>query len=127
MSARIEGAAELLAMLRNAKDEVNDKTRKIVSKGALNIKNDWRKKWTGFRHAPYLPAAVTYDVASEGDLISAEIGPDKAKRQGALGNLLEFGSVNNPPHPAGVPALDAEEPRFVQAMEDLAAELMGER
>jgi hypothetical protein len=42
----------------------------------------------------------------------AIIGPDKGGPQGALGNLLEYGSVKNPPHRDGGRALDVEEPRF---------------
>ena len=46
--------------------------------------------------------------------LEAEIGPDKSRPQGALGNLLEFGSENNPPHNDGGRALQAEEPRFLE-------------
>jgi len=57
----------------------------------------------------------------------AEIGPDKLRRQGPLGNLLEYGSVHNAPHPHMIPAAEAEQPRFEQAMEDLSARLLEDR
>jgi hypothetical protein len=91
----------------------------VVSKGALNIKNDWRKAWSGLAHAPSLPAAITYDTTIRVSDVEAEIGPDKARRQGSLGNIVEFGTAKNPPNPGGAPALEREEPRFVKAAEDL--------
>lgn len=93
--------------------------RLVVQKGALNVKRDWQNAWSGLAHAPYLAAAVTYDTAVTASGVEAEIGPDKSRRQGALGNLIEFGSANNGPITGGEPALQAEEPRFVEAMERL--------
>ncbi|MFI2664882.1 hypothetical protein [Micromonospora carbonacea] len=101
--------------------------RKVVQKGALNIKTDWRRRWTGHPHAPRLPYAVTYDTRETPTGSSAEIGPDKEKTQGALGNLFEFGSVNNAPIPGGIPAAEAEKPRFEKALEDLAVRLLEDR
>jgi hypothetical protein len=98
--------------------------RKVVAKGGLNIKNDWREGWAGMAHAPLLPLSIGYDVNVSASGIEAEIGPDKDKAQGALGNLLEFGSVNNPPNPAGQKALDREEPRFVQALENIVGKIL---
>jgi hypothetical protein len=124
MGVTVTGADEWEAQLDKAVEELIPEARKVVSKGALNIKEEWRRRWSGFRHAPALPYAVTYDTAEEGTRLSAEIGPDKDKRQGALGNLLEFGSPNNAPHPAGSPALDAEQPRFEKAIENLGLQLL---
>lgn len=92
----------------------------IVTRGALNIKRDWRAAWQG--HATYaaLPNAVTYDIKRQFRSVEAEIGPDKDARQGALGNLIEFGSVKNSPNPGGLPALMAEVPRFQRAIERAA-------
>jgi len=127
LSVTVSGMDEWETVLAKANEDVTPEARKVVSKGALNIKNDWRRRWSGFRYAPALPYAVTYDTAEEGTRLSAEIGPDKDKRQGALGNLLEFGSVNNAPRPAGSPALDAEQPRFERAIEDLGLQLLEEK
>jgi hypothetical protein len=55
----------------------------------------------------------------------AIIGPDKGAPQGALGNLLEYGSVKNPPHRDGGRAADAEEPRFEAQMALLAERGLG--
>jgi hypothetical protein len=98
--------------------------RAAVNKGAVNIKNDWRREWAGLSHAPALAAAITYDVKVAGRGIEAEIGPDPSRRQGPLDNIIEFGTVNNAPHPGGAPALRREEPRFVKAAEDLIAGIL---
>ena len=58
-------------------------------------------------------------------LHEAEIGPDKLRPQGPLGNLIEFGSINNPPHPGGLPAALREEPRFEKAAADAAEDAAG--
>lgn len=103
-----------------------DEAAKVVEKGALNIKNDARRRVGFLRHAPAYPAAIGYDSRRGFRGPEAEIGPDKNKRQGALGNLIEHGSVNNPPHPHMAPAAEAEMPRFERAMTDLAARLLEE-
>lgn len=92
----------------------------VVAKGALNIKNDWRASAAGLKHAPLYPASISYDLIPSPDRLEAEIGPDKNKPQGALGNLIEYGSSKNPPHLDGARALAAEEPRFIAACADAA-------
>lgn len=93
--------------------------RAVVAKGALNIKNDWRGRSSGLAHAPRYPYSIGYDTDVLAGSVRAVIGPDKDKPQGALGNLIEFGSAKNPPHNDGGQALQAEEPRFVAAIEAL--------
>lgn len=85
---------------------------KVVKRGAGNVKKGWinNAKITAGKHARAYPYSVTYDI--EGT--SAEIGPDKSKRQGALGNLMEYGSSSNPPHNDGGRALDTEAPLFIE-------------
>lgn len=116
----IDDLNRLAAELDTAAGVAPEEARKVVAHGAFNIKKDWRQAWTGLAHAPALPYAISYDVRQVGGRVAAEIGPDKDKRQGALGNLIEYGSVNNAPRPGGLPALEREAPRFEKAMEDLA-------
>jgi hypothetical protein len=119
---RIDGAngAEILAAdLDQAAAKALPEVRKVLQKGALNIKTDWRRAWTGLEHAPALPYAITYDTEETPTRVSAEIGADKEKRQGSLANLIEYGSVNNPPNPAGARALLNEEPRLEKALGDV--------
>lgn len=110
----------LMADLTRAQSRAVGEVTAVVNRGALNIKADWAARWSGMAHAPALPAAVTYDMVAWGMTIRAEIGPDKARRQGALANLIEFGSIKNAPRPGGLPALAAEQPRLEAALAAIA-------
>lgn len=104
--------------------EVPEEAAKVVEKGALNIKNGARRRIGRPAHAPAYGSSISYDMRNAMTGPEAEIGPDKGRRQGALGNLLEYGSVNNAPIPHIRPAVDEELPRFHAAMEDLAGKLL---
>jgi hypothetical protein len=97
----------------------------VVAKGAVNIKKDAARRISGLAHAPAYPRSIGYDLYQSLRGPSAIIGPDKSKPQGALGNLLEYGSIKNPPHPHFGPAGDAEEPKFGAALEALAVKTLG--
>lgn len=100
--------------------------KRVTERGAFNIKKDWRDRWSGHPHIPHLAKAVTYDVTSKRDEVEAEIGPDKERRQGPLGNIIEHGTVHNAPIPGGAPALAAEEPRYMKALADLGEKVLGD-
>lgn len=110
--------------LSSIPDNLRRDVRQVVSKGALNVKKDWADRWRGHASIRHLPRSINYDVQSDGNGASAEIGPDAAKIQGNLAHFIElgnaeYGSVRNAPIPGGLPALAAEEPRFVRALADL--------
>lgn len=119
-----EGLVELERQLAGVPEILPARVRPVVQRGALNIKNDWRRRWSGLAHAPAVPRAISFDTRVGADEIKAEVGPDKAARQGALGNILEFGTVKNAPIPGGLPALAAEEPRFVEALQAVVEEII---
>jgi hypothetical protein len=115
---------ELTALVREFDEALVDAmpaVRAVVQKGALNIKTNARERISGHPHAPAYPYSITYDTKVSGTSAEAEIGPDKSRRQGALGNILEYGTGNNAPIPHIRPAADEELPKFEKAMEDLAA------
>jgi hypothetical protein len=122
---------ELAEDLRLASEEVIAKMRPVVSRGAANIKDDWRTAWkTLGPHITDLPWKVNYDLDDDGSTIDAQIGPDLEKGgQAPLANIIEFadGNVRSAPHPAGAHALAAEEPRFEQAVADVAEQLLDGR
>jgi len=129
VTARLEGLDEWIDSLENAAETLVDEIKPVVSKGALNIKTDWRAGWkTLGPHITDLPRKITYDVDVEGTRVSAEIGPDKELGgQAPLANVIEYGSVNNAPHPAGAHALAAEEPRFLDQIADATVRLLEKR
>jgi hypothetical protein len=113
------------APVKAAKDVV-----KAANKGALNVKNEARSsvQRTAPVHNAHAADFINYDVSGLGSTVSAEIGYDKDKGKragkrtgpGGIGNLLEFGGGkdHSPPHHDLRRALEAEEPRWVNAVGD---------
>lgn len=124
MTVEAHGLVELLADFARAQTRSVGEFAGVVTKGAVNVKTDWRQRWSGIGHAPALPAAVTFDVTYGFGRIEAEIGPDKDMRQGPLGNIIEFGTENNAPIPGGLPAAAAEAPRFEKALGDIGGRML---
>lgn len=88
----------------------------VVSKGALNVKRDWQRGWTGIRHAPRLPQSITYTTTVRVAGVEAEIGPEAAVGQGFLGRVIHDGGAHNAPRPAGHEALAREQPKLAAAL-----------
>lgn len=64
-------------------------------------------------HARLYPNSITTTTKRTARGIEVEVGPNKDLPQGALGNLLEFGSSNNGPHPHLVPAWENAQPAWI--------------
>lgn len=113
--------------LERAADELPEQAEKVVGRGLLNIKKDWKARWTGHAHIPHLPNAINYDVVRRGDDIGGEVGVDQRKRQGPLGGIIAWGDGPNAPLPGPLEAIAAEEPKFEKAMADLLEKLLARR
>jgi hypothetical protein len=127
MSVDTSGLQSLSAALAAAGAEAERAARAVVSRGALNIKNDWRAnaRSSGGRHARLYPLSIGYDlIPTPGGGTGAVIGPDKDGPQGPLGNILEYGTSRQGGHNDGGRALLAEEPRFIAAVEQLGGGLL---
>lgn len=115
----ISGLDDLIRDLSDAPRKVQRQVPEVVRKGAVNVRDEWRQRASGLRHAPAYPRSITFDDEWQGNGYEARIGPDKTLPQGALGNLIEYGSANNPPQGHGSAAATSEEPRFEKALEHL--------
>lgn len=115
----------LAAVFRTNAVRAQVQARAVVERGALNVKRGWRANatTTAGRHARLYPSSISYDMRPHPTGASAEIGPDKTRPQGALGNLLEFGSVKNPPHMDGARALAAEQAAFMAHVAAIGAQM----
>lgn len=120
-------AADLAAAPALVKRDV----RAVVSKGALNIKNQLRDEMRESPSFKGVGGAISYDLREAGgfgaDVIEAEVGPTtEAGSPGNLANIAYFGTSRGGgatvPDPQG--ALDAEGPRFVAALEALIAKAL---
>lgn len=128
MGVVVRGLDEFVRDLESLAERARRRFPKVVSRGALNIKTDWRARWDAIKqprtHIPHLVDGIGYDTDDSPPEWSASIGVARSNSQAPLAHLLEFGSVNNPPYPGGQASLDDEEPRFVQAVAEAAEELL---
>lgn len=118
------GLDKLVADLGMQPMRVEAATRSVVQRGAMNVKRDAQNLISGLAHAPHYPRSITYDTRWTGRGSEAEIGPDKNRRQGALGNILEYGTAKNAPLAHLGPALDLEGPRFEQNLAELVEKML---
>jgi hypothetical protein len=89
----------------------------VVAETATATRDILREDATGHPKARHFPRSITHDVRG----LTAEIGPDKGRTQGALGNLLYFGSVNNAPVlPPPTSALERVRPLFEAGIAEAA-------
>lgn len=95
-----------------------------LTKSADSLKEAMRADAGGIGHAPYFPDSITAEVKTTVGQFTAEVGPDKDLRQGALGNILYFGTSKNGPVLDINGPLDGEAPKFEKAIEDVAGKLL---
>ena len=89
----------------------------LVERTAVAVRDDMRRKARGHKRFRSFPSSITHDVRG----LRAEIGPDKNKRQGPLGNILYFGTAKTGPvleHPSAALA------RAVSALEAALASVV---
>ena len=100
---------------------------RVLERGALGVKNsmaeDARSRHGGF--ARHFYRSISYDRRYGVGRLSYEIGPDKSRRQGALGNLLYFGSSRNAPTLDIEAGLNAEEPKLLSEMGKMLERVTG--
>lgn len=133
VSVDVDGMAAWNEALRLVKEEGPTKFERVVGKGCSNIKRTWRERWgRGFgSHIPHIKWSINYDVTRETEThIVGEVGADRLHwQQGVLAHIIEFGNLEygnlrNAPIPGGLPALKLEEPLYVNAVGDLAEQLL---
>lgn len=123
---QIDGLKQLATDLTLVSPKIIAGAKAITAKGALNVKQGMQDDFSGIAHAPHFPRSITYTTrqSANGD-VTAEIGPDKDKPQGALGNILAFGTSKNGPVADITAALQREEPNFVNFLTRLAEGSLG--
>ena len=133
--------APVAAAVREAATAIRDDLRQVAALGSRSSKGladglslgadgkvrDGRGRFVshggGSGRLPAFPKSITADVRG----LSAEIGPDKNLRQGALGNILYFGTAKTVPvleHPSR--ALQRQADPFATAVQDAATAALGE-
>lgn len=98
--------------------------RAAVERGAFNVMRTAQKLAPFGPRTPFYPASITYDIEIELAAVEAEIGPDKDKPQGPLGNVFEFGTSEVAPQAHVGPAVDIENPNFYRVVGAIAAKAL---
>lgn len=110
-------AADLL----HAAGEVVAGVPGVVTRGAVNVKNQLRAEMGASRHFRGAAADIDFDLTETASGVEAEIGPHSGPgNPGALANIAYFGTSRGGgtvPDPEG--ALEAEVPRFESALDAL--------
>ena len=124
MKVRVDGSEvrELSHDLGEVPDRVIPEVKKSVSRGALNIKNDMARDARSDGSYRHFHRSISYDLVRDG--LAAEIGPDKNRVQGALGNILYFGTSKNAPVLNLGGPLYREAPRFEAALRRIAGDIL---
>ena len=113
----------LAAWLRGADPKVNRAAPAVVKKGANNVKDAWNEQASKSRH---FNITASYDVEVSGDVVEAEIGPNRHFRSNRLAGIYHFGGANGGGGTGGDPVrvLEAAAPNFEQAIADLIDEAL---
>lgn len=90
---------------------------KAVKVTSQKVRDDARNRIKGHKYLPAYPYSITYDVKVTAEGVEGEIGPDKGRAQGPLGNIIEYGTSKNAPIPHLGPALDANAEDLVAGIE----------
>jgi len=91
--------------------------RKAVQVTSQKVRDDARNRIKGHKYLPAYPYSITYDTKVTAEGVEGEIGPDKGRAQGPLGNIVEYGTSKNAPIPHLGPALDANAEDLVAGVE----------
>ena len=133
MDADFGELMQLEADIEHAADALPKYLRKALDVTSISVKKDAQATVKGRKGLGHAAGAIDYELkGSSGSVseMSSEIGYDKGKPAGALGNLIEFGAPNSgnqlaPSHDLGN-ALLANEADFVRGVEAAAADAMRE-
>lgn len=120
------GLDQLRNDLSTAPTRVHGNVVKAGKVNAHRIRDTARRIISGHPYLPAYPSSITYDVTDRGvgRGFLSEIGPDKGRNQGPLGNFVEYGKPNQAPLPHLSPALDAQLPDLELGLAKAAADAL---
>lgn len=107
MSVEVTGLQQVTEALVASPERLAVNLRKAVQVTCRRVRDDARRRIADHRYLPAYPYSITYDTRVLPDGVEGEIGPDKDRPQGPLGNIVEYGTSKNAPLPHLGPALDA--------------------
>jgi len=124
-----DGTAELrqfaIAVGRLA-DSAYEDVDAVISKGAVNVKSEMIADVASSPHFKGMAGSITYEHHNTKGVIRREIGPDKGRRGGSLGNIYYFGTSRGGGSGDIEKPLRSEEPRLLSAMHALVEKWAGQ-
>ena len=120
MKIEVSGAREFAADLGRVAFTATLAVRPVVEKALLNVKKDARQRVSSHPSWRQLPSTISYEMTGP---LSGEVGYED-RGQGNLAVIAEFGSSRHAPHPALVPAVEAEGKRFEEALDVVLGRLL---
>ena len=124
-----DGTAELRQFaiaLERIVDGAYEQVDAVVTRGAVNVKREMIADVSSSPHFKGMAGAITYEHKNTRNLIRREIGPDKGRPGGALGNIYYFGTSRGGGSGDIEKPLRTEEPRYVSAMQALVDRWAGQ-
>ncbi len=107
---------ELAQALGEVASSAGPYVRDAMQTTAIDIRDDWRAAASGMRGLGAYPRSIGYDFTGfqgfGATVLTCEIGPDKGRKQGAFGAIVEYGAPNFAPRHYGDQALDAHTEQY---------------
>jgi hypothetical protein len=109
--------AALASDFEDAAAELQPNSVKAMGVTLNKTKKTWQEKLAGSSTLPGLPRALSYDIEEAAGEIVGELGFDKSRGQGALGNVSEFGTPTVAPRGFGLASQEETLADFVRGQE----------
>lgn len=121
MASEFDELMSLAVDLESAPKTLPKYLRKALEVTSIKIKEDAKASVKGRKNIGHAAHAITYDTKESASGVESEIGYDKGRGAGALGNLIEYGAPNSgnhlaPSHDLGNALLNNEDD-FVHGLE----------
>lgn len=120
--------SKLAADLGEVPAKMHGNARKAIEVTARHVRDDWREPLKQSEMIPRGAYTVSYDITTDTEGISAEIGPTVRGKGshwvGGLIGVLEVGSPTTPPTGYGHAALQKNEEDFIKGLTIAAGEIL---
>jgi len=129
-----DGLAELrqfAASIERVTEGAYDEVDAVIFKGAMNMKREMvadikkSKHFVG-KKGPGFESSITFEEHNTKDVIRRELGPDKSRPGGALGNIYYFGTSRGGGSGDIEKPINSEAPRLIGAIQKLVEKWAGQ-
>ena len=126
MSGGVEGLREFAASIERVTEGAYDEVDAVMFKGAMNMKREMVADLSGSTHFKGAAGSITFEQHNTKNVIRRELGPDKSRPGGALGNIYYFGTSRGGGSGDIEKPINSEAPRLIGAIQDLVAKWAGQ-